>query len=223
MCGRYKQLNALQDFLDHYGIGVAAEDAQAGGGRIVAPSQAAHVIRPSKSALTLSVMTFGFTPRWAKEGMGTKIINARAETLDEKPSFRKSLQNGRCIVPMAAFFEWDKAQKPTQAYEISLASGTPLAVAGLWECWVNPQDGTVKEGFAIITTTAAPAIARIHARMPALLVDAAACTAWLSPVTHIAHAQALLRPCESPLTLMPVTLPPARTSASREAAQLALF
>ncbi|MBI1215926.1 MAG: SOS response-associated peptidase [Alphaproteobacteria bacterium] len=230
MCGRYKQLNALQGFLELYGLQTAPDaDFTGFDGTAAMPGRAWNVLRAAGGGCVEAAPLFwGFTPHWAQEDFGTKIINARAETLAEKPSFRDALKSRRCIVPAAAFMEWDRAQKPSQPYDIHAASGAPLAFAGLWDAWRNAQDGTVKEGFAIITTAASDDVARIHDRMPLLLSTPESCARWLGADTAQDTLRAMLSGDESrafPLALTPAARPK-RAEAPEKAenrAQLALF
>src|SRR5471030_1551286 len=121
MCGRYKQTSPLGSLAEIFGL-INVPELSAQG--VVAPGMAAAVICGD----TLSFMTWGFVPAWSKEDLKTKIINARLETLAEKPSFRKAK---RCLVPADGFFEWDKAEKPSQAYDFHLPDNRPFAFAGL--------------------------------------------------------------------------------------------
>ncbi|HYD17310.1 MAG TPA: SOS response-associated peptidase [Patescibacteria group bacterium] len=162
MCGRYKQIS-LEAFLAGMGVALPAEFVDAG---IVAPGMMAPVLRGG----ALETMYWGYLPRWAKEGK--PLINARAETIFEKPSFRDSVQARRCVIPADGFFEWDKTQRPTQPYDIE-PEGL-VAFAGIWDTWQG------RDGFAILTTAALPAISRVHDRMPVVLRSAEECRRWLA-------------------------------------------
>lgn len=108
-------------------------------------------------------------PHWAKDpGVGLKLNNARAESLAEKPSFRDAFKRRRCIVPASGFYEWKAESTGKQPYYIRLKSDEPLAMAGLWESWRDPE-GAVVRTFCIITTEANALMAQIHARMLVLL------------------------------------------------------
>lgn len=219
MCGRYKQTSHLQAFREFYGIAGADGPAPAG---ILAPGAKAPVVREGAVAW----LRWGFTPHWSKEDMGAKLINARAETITEKPSFRESFATRRCIVPADGFFEWDKLQKPPLPYDIHFTGGQPFAFAGLWDAWTDPATGEVKETFIIVTTQAASAIAHIHDRMPALLATAEECRVWNSPETPAPALKKLLRPCDSgALAWAPARLglSPANEDLSEDARQLPLF
>jgi putative SOS response-associated peptidase YedK len=138
----------------------------------VAPTQDSLVVRrhPETAARHLDSLRWGLVPRWAKDTKdAAKLMNARADTVAEKPSFRDAFQKRRCIVPMDGFYEWRKAEDGSkQAYAVALASGMPMAVAGLWEGWKAPE-GHWLRSFTVITTEANEKQALVHHRMPAIL------------------------------------------------------
>jgi putative SOS response-associated peptidase YedK len=138
----------------------------------VAPTQDSLVVRrhPESGQRHLDSLRWGLVPRWAKDTKdAAKLMNARADTVAEKPSFREAFARRRCIVPMDGFYEWRKAEDGSkQAFAVSLASGAPMAVAGLWEGWKAP-DGTWLRTFNVITTEANEKQALVHHRMPAIL------------------------------------------------------
>lgn len=122
---------------------------------------------------------WGLVPSWAKEpSAGGGMINARAETMHEKPSFRAAFRRRRCLIPADSFYEWRKTEQGAkQPYRIGFADGEVFAFAGLWETWAGP-DGSEIDTCTIVTTQAAPKIEIIHHRMPVIL-DASAFDAWL--------------------------------------------
>jgi putative SOS response-associated peptidase YedK len=138
----------------------------------VAPTQDSLVVRrhPESGLRHLDSLRWGLVPRWAKDAKdAAKLMNARADTVIEKPSFRDAFQKRRCIVPMDGFYEWRKAADGSkQAYAVALASGAPMAVAGLWEGWKAPDGGWLRT-FSVITTEANEKQALVHHRMPAIL------------------------------------------------------
>jgi len=112
---------------------------------------------------------WGLIPRWAGNARaGTGLINAKAETLAEKPSFREAFRYRRCLVPATGFFEWNRDERPARPYFVRRRDGAPFAFAGLWERRDGRDGGTV-ESFAIITTSANEAVRPIHHRMPVIL------------------------------------------------------
>jgi putative SOS response-associated peptidase YedK len=128
------------------------------------------------------MLYWGLVPMWAKEkSIGARMINARAETLREKPAFRDAYRARRALVVADGYYEWMKLNaREKQPYFIQPASGTPFAFAALWEAWRDPATGDPLESCAIVTTSAPAAIRHIHDRMP-LIVPAAAHAEWLDP------------------------------------------
>lgn len=190
MCGRYKQTSHLQALLELFGATAAAEEIPAG---VLGPGMRVPVIRDGK----LDTMYWGYVPHWSKDGH--KSINARSETIAEKPSFRDSFALRRCIIPANGFYEWDKSKRPPQPYDLHYRDHHSFAMAGIWDSWKNPETGEVKEGFAIITTPAVMTISHIHDRMPAIFNTPEEWQAWLDPHTPAAALKKLLRPNDSGL------------------------
>jgi len=117
----------------------------------------------------LHLLHWGLVPHWAKDpSIGTKLINARGESVAEKPSFREAFKKRRCLVPANGFFEWKAEGKIKQPHFISLKSGVPMAMAGLWESWKSP-DGEIVRTVCIVTIGANELMAPIHDRMPVLV------------------------------------------------------
>ena len=137
----------------------------------IAPMQDIPVIRANKSGeRELSQVRWGLVPRWAKDpSIGARMINARAETLAEKPAFRNALKWHRCIVPADAFYEWRAIPGVgKQPYRIGMKSGAPFALAGLTERWLS-QEGEPLDTCTIVTTPANRLIGPLHDRMPLIL------------------------------------------------------
>jgi len=151
---------------------------------------------------------WGLIPAWAKDPeIGSRLINARAETLAEKPSFRGSYKYKRCLIFADGFYEW-KAEPGTKAktpYFIHLASGLPFAFAGLWNAW-NAPDGSLIKSATIITTEPNSLMATLHNRMPVILASDAY-TQWIDPAPQKPESlQPLLRPfAADQLTAHPVS------------------
>jgi putative SOS response-associated peptidase YedK len=134
----------------------------------IAPTQPVPVVRQNGSRV-LDGFRWGLVPFWAKDPqIGNKMINARAETLAEKPSFKKSLAQRRCLIPADGFYEWMRKGKEKQPMYIHPASGDVFAFAGLWDEWRSP-DGSPLRTCTIITTTPNELMSGIHNRMPAIL------------------------------------------------------
>ncbi len=134
----------------------------------IAPSQNVHVV-PNDGEKKAQMFRWGLIPSWAKDPkIGYRMINARSETLAEKPSFRNAYRKQRCLVPASGFYEWKKEGKAKAPFYIRMKSTKPFAFAGLWERWQNPARETIFS-FAIITTAANKLLDPIHQRMPAIL------------------------------------------------------
>lgn len=160
----------------------------------IAPGQDSPVVRHADGKRTLRLHRWGLIPSWAKEAsIGYKMINARAETLAEKPSFRKALERRRCLVPADGFYEWMKEGRLKIPVRFILKSRETFAFAGLWESWKKP-DGTDLLSFTIITTAANALIKSIHERMPVILPRELE-GAWLDPaLTDAAALEKFLAP-----------------------------
>jgi putative SOS response-associated peptidase YedK len=144
-----------------------------------------------------TLLRWGLVPHWAKDPkVGYRTINARAESLAERPAFRRAFERHRCLIVADGFYEWEKLddspRPPKQPYWISLADGEPFAFAGLWAAWKTPADDWLRS-CTIITTVANDALAPIHDRMPVIL-PAGAETAWLDPGSDPEELRPLLRP-----------------------------
>jgi putative SOS response-associated peptidase YedK len=159
----------------------------------IAPTHEAPVVRATRDggAREVALLRWGLVPSWAKElSIGSKLINARAETLAEKPAFRTALRSRRCIVPASGFFEWTGETRYRVPHAITVADRPVVPFAGLWETWHAP-DGRKLETYTIVTTEANRFVAGMHDRMPAILAEADV-EAWLHGTPE--EAQAVLRP-----------------------------
>jgi putative SOS response-associated peptidase YedK len=138
----------------------------------IAPTQPVAVV-PNDGRNKLDFFVWGLIPSWAKDpGIGSRLINARAETLQEKPSFRTAFRRRRCLVLADGFYEWKQGERGKTPMYIRLASGKPFAFAGLWESWNSP-DGSNVLSCTIITTQPNELMATIHNRMPVILPEEA--------------------------------------------------
>lgn len=204
MCGRYTLTCELDDLIAEFGIEIATELSPRYN---IAPTQYAPIIRNVEGAPRLDQLRWGLIPSWSKdESIGARLINARAETADSKPSFRSAFKSRRCIAPASGFYEWKKTgSKSKQPYWIHLESDRPMALAGLWESWTSP-DGQPIETYTILTTEPNDTMRSLHDRMPALLV-ANDFELWLDPQQKdVSAIKSRLRPwLGEPLTLTPVS------------------
>lgn len=168
MCGRYSFAPDLKVVNEHYDITV--NDGDFPPNYNCAPSQMLPVIT-NENADSLSFFKWGLIPFWAKDpAIGYKMINARGETIAEKPSFKNAFARRRCLVPADAFYEWKKMPggKTKIPYRIFLPGSPVFSMAGLWETWKSPE-GEKVQSFSIITTTPNQLMAGIHDRMPVIL------------------------------------------------------
>ena len=166
MCGRYSQTADLEELAGRFEFD---GDWDAFERRYnIAPTQEVLTVVGSESRRA-GFMRWGLIPHWAKDPkIGSRMINARAETVAEKPSFRNALRRRRCLVLADGFYEWRRVGKTKTPMRIVLRSGEPFAFAGLWETWRDPE-GTVIPSCTIITTTPNDLLKPIHNRMPVIL------------------------------------------------------
>jgi putative SOS response-associated peptidase YedK len=162
----------------------------------IAPTQLVAVVA-SGQGRKVEMFQWGLIPAWAKDpSIGSRMINARAETLEEKPAFRAAFKRRRCAILADGFFEWKKiteGKKETkQPYFIRMIDDRPFAFAGLWETWKSP-DGEEKRTCTIITTTPNSLMAEIHDRMPVIL-DKTSIWDWIDPEASSIALHALLQP-----------------------------
>jgi len=164
----------------------------------IAPTTNAPVVRHNASGdRKVHLVRWGLVPSWAKDlAIGSRLINARAETVVEKPAFREAFQRRRCLVMTDGFYEWhtQEGSKTKQAYHIGLADESPFAMAGLWERWQPDEGQAPLDTFTIMTTQANSLLSPIHHRMPVILAPRDYDT-WLSREGSVRAARDLLAPC----------------------------
>jgi putative SOS response-associated peptidase YedK len=153
----------------------------------IAPSQPVPVVRLApdrpEPQRELVWLRWGLIPRWADDpSIGNRMINARAESVAEKPAFRAALRQRRCLVVADGFYEWQKIDKRKQPHFIRMRDDRPFAFAGLWERWEGPQRGPI-ESCTLLTTDANDVVRPIHDRMPVILVPDAYAL-WLDPTVQ---------------------------------------
>ena len=171
----------------------------------IAPTQDIAIIRADTSGRHLSLAHWGLIPSWAKSAdSGYSTINARAETVDTKPSFRAPFKRHRCIIPADGFYEWHEEGGIKIPHHIGRTDGAPFALAGLWDVWKGPE-GEVTS-CTIIVTEANAFMKRLHERMPVILAPADYAR-WLDPDNHdTASLKPLLAPApEEGFTEWPVS------------------
>jgi putative SOS response-associated peptidase YedK len=183
MCGRFTLHVDIKTVAEQFGVPATLETSPRYN---VAPTQeVVSIVRNGASHLAL--LRWGLIPSWAKdESIGSRMINARAETLAEKPSFKGLLRSKRCLIIADGFYEWKKENGFKTPMYITLKNGEPFAFAGLWDQWKSP-DGQPIRSCTIITTGPNDLVASIHDRMPAIL-SPEAYELWLDPANHDEHA-----------------------------------
>lgn len=136
----------------------------------VAPTQMVPAVRSDAEGVNrLDYLQWGLIPSWAKErSIGSRMINARSETVSEKPAFRQAVRYRRCLVPASGFYEWKQEGKLKSPHYFQVKGGAPMVFAGLWESWKAPEGETVVS-CSILTTAANPLVGEIHERMPVIL------------------------------------------------------
>ena len=206
MCGRFTQKLTWRELHALYGLLADAPPDNMRPRWNGAPTQdfAACRLTPDGDR-SISRLRWGLIPFWAKDvKIGSRMINARAETVDAKPAFRSAFKSRRCLVPADGWFEWVREGGGKSPRFLSMADGSVASLAALWERWDGGGDAVV-ESFTIITTEASPELAHVHARQPAI-VDPGRFDDWLDPD---APKEALLgivrRPHPGPYEVRPVS------------------
>jgi len=160
----------------------------------IAPTQPIAIVRLNEGKRQFALVRWGLLPSWVKDPKSfTLLINARGESVCDKPAFRAAMKRRRCLIPADGFYEWKAVAGRKQPYYVRAKSGTPLAFAGLWECWSGPN-GEEMETAAIVTTRANRLLGPIHDRMP-VIVPPEAFDLWLNCAEVDAKtAEALIQP-----------------------------
>jgi putative SOS response-associated peptidase YedK len=165
----------------------------------IAPTQLVPTVlqKPEQRQRQLQMLRWGLIPAWAKDpAMGARLINARAETVAEKPSFRSAFRHRRCLVIADGFYEWQRQDGKKQPFYFRMHNAQPFAFAGLWERWQDPN-GEIIETCTILTTDANELLRPIHDRMPVIL-DPKDYDLWLDPaVENSEPLQQILHPYAS--------------------------
>lgn len=211
MCGRFTLATPAERIAEHFqlaSVPVLAPHYN------IAPSQSIAAIRAAGPQRELVWLRWGLVPAWAKDpNIGYKMINARAESLAERPAYRTAFRRRRCLVPADGFYEWKGTGRGKQPYHIRRRDRGPFAIAGLWEHWKSPA-GDIIESVTLVTTAANALLAPVHDRMPVLLAPESY-GSWLDPaMQEPKHLTALLQPCSGDeLVVQPVS---ARVNNTRE-------
>ncbi|SOC42365.1 SOS response-associated peptidase [Ureibacillus acetophenoni] len=183
MCGRFTLFASFEKILEEFDIQQAIEEVFYEASYNIAPSQQILSIINDGQKNRMGFLKWGLVPAWSKdEKMASKMINARSETVDEKPSFRKSFYQRRCLIPMDSFFEWKKDGNSKTPMRITMKDNSLFGVAGLWDTWKSPT-GEAIYTCTILTTEPNDLMRGIHDRMPVILSKEQQLT-WLDPRIH---------------------------------------
>ena len=189
MCGRYALHAHPQVLALQFGLAAPLDAAPRYN---IAPASEVLIVRAADGARDAAQVRWGLVPRWAKDpSIGTRLNNARAESIAEKPAFRDAYRRRRCLVPASGFYEWKAENGRKQPYYIYPSQGELFALAGLWESWSGPEGPL--ETCVIVTTGGNDKMRAIHDRMP-VIVAPADYALWLD-CRPGSDPSALLRPC----------------------------
>jgi len=205
MCGRYTLATDAQALVDLFDIERVLFDPAVLVPRYnIAPSQSVPIVRQGESGRELLLARWGLVPHWSREAQ-TKYstINARAETVADKPTYRDAFRRKRCLIPATGFYEWKREGDRKVPCHIRIGDTQVFALAGLWDRWDREGEGF--DSCSIIVTGANPAMQQIHDRMPVIL-NPAQYNTWLNPAhCNRAQLQALLVPFGGELDIYPVS------------------
>jgi putative SOS response-associated peptidase YedK len=195
VCGRFAYFVPTAQLLGEFQLREAPEFAPRYN---VAPTQDVVAIRQTADGdRQAAALRWGLVPHWAKDlAIGNRMINARGETVAEKPAFRQAFKRRRCILPVSGFYEWGPSAAGKWPYFISAKDAPLLSFAGLWESWRGGADADPVESCTIVTIAAAPSIAQVHERMP-LCLPSSAYARWLGPATPAEECIELLTPSDA--------------------------
>jgi putative SOS response-associated peptidase YedK len=166
MCGRYAQRTDPKRLAKEFKV---PEVLNASPRYNIAPTQEVLAVRESPDGREMTLYKWGLVPTWAKDAfIGAKLINARSETVTEKPSFREAFKRRRCVIPADGFYEWQRTGGRKQPFFFRMRDERPFGFAGLWERWEG-EGGKVINSCAILTTEANEVLRPVHDRMPVIL------------------------------------------------------
>lgn len=206
MCGRFFRHSPREELAAAFRAGLGHGEGEPSYN--VAPGQSIVTVRFNEKTQqrTLDDLRWGLIPFFAKDPkIAWRTINARAETIDTAPLFRRAFEKRRCLIAVDGFFEWKARGKKKQPYAISLPNKQPFALAGLWEGWQEPETGEWIRTCTIITTEANDQLGAIHDRMPVIL-DEGDYAVWLGEQPAPAEQlKPLLRPYQGELLVWPVS------------------
>lgn len=180
MCGRFVQTQEAENYGSYFSVDVVRTDAVLRSWN-VAPTKQVYAVAEHDGERQLGTFDWGLVPFWAKDRkIGARLINARLETAAEKPAFRDSFSARRCIIPAEGFYEWEPKDRGKLPHYFFSPDRRPLALAGLWSSWKDPDSGDRIRTCTILTTEANDVVEQIHHRMPVVLSDTT-WDPWLDP------------------------------------------
>jgi putative SOS response-associated peptidase YedK len=166
MCGRFAQRTDPKRLAKWFGVEEVPELEPRYN---IAPTQEITAVRETEDGREMVFYKWGLIPSWAKDtSMGARLINARSETVREKPAFRQSFKQRRCIIPADGFYEWQRTEGRKQPFFFQMRDESPFGFAGLWEQWKG-EEGQVINSCTILTTAANEVLKPVHDRMPVIL------------------------------------------------------
>jgi len=195
MCGRYVISSDPARYADYFGVqDIATESLDPSYN--VAPTDQVYAVAEHDGERLLGQFRWGLIPHWSKDRKGPLNINARAESVATKPTFRDSFRRKRCILPADGFFEWEPKERGRPPHYVTMRDDRPMGFAGLWASWKDPESGLWIRSCSIITTTANDLLASIHTRMPVILPPDS-WDAWLDRDNDDAiQLESMLRPID---------------------------
>jgi putative SOS response-associated peptidase YedK len=224
MCGRFAQPRSADELARIFHARPASDVP---GDRFnVAPTDEVAAVVEHHGERTVDAFRWGLVPFFAKTAKGgARLINARSETVETAPAFRSSFARHRCIIPADAFYEWRRERDPntgrtirSEPFAVHRADGEPLALAGLWAIWRDPETAARVYTCSILTTDPNELVARLHNRMPVVL-DPGDWDAWLNEATPTIDLRRLLRPAPA-ATLDAYAVSPAVNNVRSEGREL---
>ncbi|WP_153126848.1 SOS response-associated peptidase [Peribacillus tepidiphilus] len=194
MCGRFTLTASFQQIIDRFEVEQFIQEELYSPSYNIAPSQSVIAVINDGTFNRMGYLRWGLIPPWAKDlSIGHKMINARAETLHEKPSFRNAFQKKRCLIIADSFYEWKRNGQNKTPMRIKLKSDDLFAMAGLWEHWKSPEGQSIYS-CSVITTTPNELVKDIHDRMPVILKPEDE-KIWLNPsIRDTNELKRLLKP-----------------------------
>ena len=202
MCGRYASSRDARDLASAFDVEEPPEQVLPASWN-VAPTDPVYAVVQRESGRQLRVLRWGLVPSWAKDAQGAaRLINARQETVTEKPAFRAAYARRRCLVPADGYYEWQVDGPRKQPWFLFRRDGAPLAMAGLYEVWAAP-DGQRLWTCTVVTTAASDELGHIHDRTP-LLVPREDWSRWLDPALEDPGAHLLVPAVGGDLDARPV-------------------